>query len=434
MMRQKQSLGLVLALCVLATACTTLTVERSEMAMGIDKTIGAGVSLSDRNVLLITIVDNVHEQLTQGEGVSRDGRLPPLYARLVAQLYRDHGLERIADWPLTSIGVRCLVFATDGVVTESLLQTLRANHLVETAQPMNFFQTSAASEPPYNDPYFELQSGHDQLLIPATHSWSTGQGVVVAVIDTGIDTNHPDLLGRVTGVHNFVDRSSRQFRADVHGTAVAGVIAANANNQIGIVGVAPDAAIMALKACEQNGPGERAATCNSFTLAKAIDFAIDQHADVINLSLAGPNDALLERLVARAVERGSIVVGAVGRDEQSPFPASAHDVIAAANESSANTNASVIRAPGTQIVGPVPGNDYDFFSGSSFSAAYVSGVVALIRQRKPHMSAGVVQELLQITSDKTSGFANACDALSRIVGGGECAQSEKPDSVADTTR
>lgn len=434
MLNQLRSSAAVLLVAVLATACTSLVVERDEMAMGIDQTVNAGIRLSDRNIVLVTVVDNVHEQLSQGESVSRDGQLPPLYARFIAQLYRDHSLERIADWPLTSIGVRCLVFATDNDVSEDLLQALRAHQLVETAQAMNYFAVSAAAGTQYNDPYFELQSGHDQLLIPATHSWSTGKGVVVAVIDTGIDSTHPDLQKRISGVHNFVDRSSRRFRADVHGTAIAGVIAANANNQIGIVGVAPEASILALKACEQTEPGVRAATCNSFTLAKAIDFAIDQQADVINLSLAGPRDDLLERLIGRAVERGAVVVGAAGRDERFPFPASAPGVIAVAHENSTNANAALLRAPGTQVVATVPGSDYDFFSGSSFATAYVSGVVALIRQRKPHVSAGVIGELLQLTSDKSTGYANACDALARIVGGDDCPQNPASNSVADKTR
>lgn len=423
-------IGTLFAVIALASACTTLTVERGEMAMGLDETIGAGVRLSDRNIVLVTMLDDVHERLSQREDVGRDGRLPPLYARFIAQLYRDHGLQRIADWPLTSIGVRCLVFSHDDEISQTLLDNLRAHQFVETAQPINYFNTSAAAAQ-YNDPYFELQSGHSQLLISATHSWSTGKGVTIAVIDTGIDTTHPDLRDRVSGIHNFVDRSSSRFRADVHGTAVAGVIAANANNSIGIVGVAPDASIMGLKACEQTGANARSATCNSFTLAKAIDFAIDQRADVINLSLAGPRDALLERLVARAVERGAVVVGAAGRDDGFPFPASAPDVISVASELASDDKRAALRAPGNQVVATVPGSEYDFFSGSSFSTAYVSGVVALIRQRKPHISADVVRELLQLTSDKTTGYANACNALARIVNGDDCPRGERDSSVAD---
>ena len=400
-------------------ACTTLEVDRSEMAMGIDRTVGAGIRPSDRNVLLVTLTDGVHESLTQGESVSREAGLPPLYARFIAEMRRNFGIARIADWPLTSIGVRCLVFETDRELSSAFLSDIAAHRFVETAQPLGYFNTSASTgASAYNDPYYELQTGHDKVQIPASHAWATGRGVIVAVVDTGIDATHPDLKDRVAGLRNFVGRGTREFRTDIHGTAVAGVIAANANNDTGIVGVAPEARILGLKACEQ---GERrTATCNSFTLAKAIDFAIDQRADIINLSLAGPRDALLERLIDQATERGAIVVGARGRDENFPFPASAASTITAASEEAPEGSAAHIVAPGRQIVATVPGAEYDFFNGSSFSAAYVSGIVALVRQRKPHASASLVQELLRLTADETSGLTNACHALARIVSGDDC--------------
>jgi len=433
---RNSSLSLIagILLIAMASACTTLVVQRGEMPMGMDRTVGAGIQLTGKNVLLVTVTDSMHRQLSQGESVSREGKLPPLYARFIAQLYREHGLERVADWPLTSISVRCLVFETDRELSESLLQSLRAHEFIETAQPMHYFSASASEANRYNDPYFELQTAHSQMQIAATHDWSTGKGVVIAVIDTGIDSTHPDLRDRIFGIHNFVDRDSRQFRADVHGTAVAGVIAANANNRIGIVGVAPDAQILGLKACAQAGPDDRTAICNSFTLAKALDFAVDQQADIVNLSLAGPRDALLERLVERAVERGAIVVGATGRGPEYPFPAVAPSIIAVASEFTADLEASSVVAPGNQIVSTVPGSDYDFFAGSSFSTAYVSGVVALVRQRKPHVSASVVRELLQLTSDKVSGYTNACNALAQIVSGDVCPQIEKTSAVAERSR
>lgn len=412
-----------------AAACSPLVVERSEMAMGIDKTVGAGVRSSGRQVVLLIIADDEHAKLSQGESIRQEGRLPPLYARLMAELYRDYGLERVADWPLSSIGVRCLVFETDLAVSEPLLQTLRDHPSVESAQAMQYFSVSGSpAEPAYNDPYFELQTGHATMQIPASHAWSTGKGVLVAVIDTGLDSNHLDLRERIYGIRNFVDRSNRQFNSDIHGTAVAGVIAANANNATGIVGVAPDARILGLKACEQSRPAGRAATCNSFTLAKALDFSIDQRADIINLSLAGPRDELLERLIQRALARDAIVVGAMGRGPEHAFPSAVPGVIGVASQQPADARMDSMRAPGNQVVTTVPGNEYDFFTGNSFATAYVSGVVALVRQRKPHVSAAVVRELLQRTSDAASGYTNACEALSRIVGGENCLPQQQTNA------
>ena len=112
----------------------------------------------------------------------------------------------------------------------------------------------------------------------------------MAAIDSGVEVDHPDLRGRIVLARNFVD--TREAVAELHGTAVAGIIGARADNSVGIVGVAPDAQLMALRACWQRPADESAAVCSSFTLAKALQFAIDNGAKVINLSLGGPRDRL----------------------------------------------------------------------------------------------------------------------------------------------
>ena len=127
---------------------------------------------------------------------------------------------------------------------------------------------------------------------------------------------------------NFVDQGERSFTTDFHGTAVAGVIAAAANNEVGIVGVAPQAQIYALKACWQQPAGAREAVCNSYTLAKAVDFAISERAHVLNFSLAGPPDVLLTRLIKVALERGiAVIAAAPSKPDARAFPASMQGVI-----------------------------------------------------------------------------------------------------------
>ncbi len=398
------------------SACTPLVIEPSEMTMGIDRTVGQPIDADiETPMVLVTITDAVHDMLSHGESVSSEARLPPVYARFIAQLHRDFGLERVADWPLGALDIRCLVFEAKGPVTSAALDRLRAHQFVESAQMMNYFRVAGGTPADrYDDPYYELQGGHVAMQVPLSHNWSTGQGVVIAVIDTGLDTSHADLKSRVQGIRNFVDRDYARFRRDVHGTAVAGVIAATANNGTGIVGVAPDARVLGLKACAQ--PGSNEATCTSFTLAKALNFAITEQADIINLSLAGPRDALLERLVRRAIDAGAIVVGAEGVAAEHGFPAAVDGVIGVSMHAGSNA----VSAPGENVVTTVPGDEYDFFSGNSFATAQVSGVVALIRQRKPHISASVVAELLDVATDRTDGFANACDALARVVGAEPC--------------
>jgi subtilisin len=293
-------------------------------------------------------------------------------------------------------------------------------------QPLNLFYTLADAPPASNDPYLDLQPGLKVMQISESHRWATGKGVRVAVIDTGMDTRHADLKDRVVGIRNFVDRNEAAFNADVHGTAVAGVIAATANNGIGLVGVAPEAEVLGLKACWESAAAQNGAHCSSFTLAKALNFAIDQDVDVINLSLGGPPDPLLQRLVAKALERNILVVGATSPRFPNGFPAAVDGVIAVTN---AAASAQYIMAPGTQVLSTKPHDTYDFFTGSSFATANVAGVVTLIRQRKPHLPGKVVKDLIETTSLSEPPSANACRALLRIVEEGDCGPASATQTV-----
>src|SRR6185295_8428623 len=136
---------------------------------------------------------------------------------------------------------------------------------VESAQPINVFHTLG-----HNDPLYPLQPGARQWRLAELHEVATGRNAIVAQIDTGVELDHPDLRGQVALARNFVDGSD--WAGEAHGTAVAGIIAARADNGIGIAGVAPQAVLMALRACWQAGD-RGAASCNSFTLAKALQFA-----------------------------------------------------------------------------------------------------------------------------------------------------------------
>lgn len=407
---------------VLAAACTSLTIQPSSPVNGMDTTLGKYDEAQTNRYVIVTMTDQAHEQLVQGERVDREAALPPRYAQFLSRLSSTYGLKRVADWPLGSLDIRCLVFeVSDPAQRAATVAALSREQYVESAQEVSAFYTSAdsaASTPAapgnYNDPYRNLQHALNEMQILESHRWATGRGVRVAVIDTGSDTRHPELRDRITGIRNFVDRDSDVFNRDIHGTAVTGVIAAASNNGAGLVGVAPEADIMSLKACWQRGAGPSDAICSSFTLAKALNFAIDQQVDVINLSLGGPADPLLARLVNKAVEKNILVVGAATPKWPGGFPVGIEGVIGVTNQD-AQASAHLVNAPGTQVFSTRPENQYDFFTGSSFSAAQVSGVAALIRQRKPHLSAQVVKDLLTTTAQPDRGFANACRAVARVV-------------------
>jgi subtilisin family serine protease len=227
--------------------------------------------------------------------------------------------------------------------------------------------------------------------------------VRVAVIDSRVDVDHPDLAGQVVVSRDFLP--NRPGEPESHGTAVAGIIAAIANNHVGIAGIAPEARVMALRACWQ----ERADTvCDSLSLARAINFAIENRAQVVNLSLSGPAGILLSRLVDVAIARGAAVVAAV--DPAQPdggFPASHAGVIAVTRDDSAARLQGVYTAPGHDVPTTLPHGRWSLVSGSSFAAAHVSGLLALVREKSSRPRAG---ELVAVSM----GRVDACATLRRV--------------------
>ncbi|HMA12082.1 MAG TPA: S8 family serine peptidase, partial [Steroidobacteraceae bacterium] len=321
-----------------------------------------------------------------------------------------------------------------GAAREALLQQLAGDRRVRLAQTMNGF---APRSQPYNDPYLAVQRGFQSIDAAGAQQWSRGEKVRVAIIDTGIDAGHPDFGGRVIVQRNFVDRDARRFGMDRHGTAVAGVISASANNSLGIVGVAPAVAIIALKACWQLDKQNDAAHCNSLTLAQALAAAINENAQVVNLSLAGPRDPLLNALVAAGVARGLLYVGASPADAPADgFPGGAPGVIPVDMAEAAATRGGVLRAPGREVVTLMPGGRYDFVTGSSLATAHVSGVVALLLARDRKLDRDAVYRLLA-QSEAGPGLANspinACVALARLLERAPCANTAAANPAIPAT-
>ena len=353
---------------------------------------------------------------------------PEVWAALAKELSGDYGLDQIGAFPLSSLGVQCVVFQVgENRPLDEVLAQLAADPRVESVQPNQVFQSLRALA---GDPYASFQYGPRVVRADRAHAWVTGRGVRIAVIDTGVDTNHPDLTGRIVQTINFVEGGEKTFTADHHGTAVAGIIAARADDGVGIYGIAPDADVLAVKACWHRGPGIPEAWCSSWTLAKAIDFAIIERARVLNLSLSGPPDPLLSRLITKSVEeQGITVVAAVmeGRDPTLSFPSSLSTVIpVVASDSQGGVNArpakhqALLAAPGVEVLTTVPQRAYNFLSGSSFAAAHVSGIVALLLEGNPQLLPSHVKEILFSTARPTSSKAathivDACAALQRLV-------------------
>ena len=344
---------------------------------------------------------------------------------IVAALAADYQLSQVAAWPIAPLELHCVVFRIpERTSRDALLDKLARDPRVRLSQPLQTFGTLDSG---YNDPYVGLQRGFATIDAAGAQQWSRGDGISVAVIDTGIDITHPDLKGRVALQRNFVDDDEAQFNRDRHGTEVAGIIAAIANNHEGIVGVAPGVHILALKACWQAQAPDNGARCNSFTLALALTAAFDAGARVINLSLGGPADPLLAQLVEYGLKHGAIVIAAVPPEGRlDGFPLATTGVIAVDIADQVAVNHAVLHAPGRDILTLTPGGHYDFASGSSLAAAHVTGTVALLLSSGVSLDAAAARELLSRTSSANAESINACAALAALKNNGGCATATTP--------
>lgn len=260
-----------------------------------------------------------------------------------------------------------------------------------------------------SDPLRVHQWGLDVIQADAAHATSSGGGAVVAVVDTGVMTNHPDLAGRVLPGYDFVASSASQHDGNGHGTHVSGIIAADADNGIGIEGVAPSASILPVRVLGDDGSG------SDTQVAEGVNYATDHGADVINLSLGGlPLSAIgqsdLGDAINRALDRGVVVVAAAGNDTlplcEQPGTNGRLLCVGSTDRRGAHSFFSSFGL-GVNVFAPggsaLPGTDedivstyndggYRYLAGTSQATPHVSGVAALLVSLGLHGSA-VVQRI-----------------------------------------
>jgi subtilisin family serine protease len=312
--------------------------------------------------------------------------------RLSEAVSNDYRLNLVTDWPITALDLVCAVISIpDDRSVEEVIALLEKDDRLQLVQKMQTFEAMMN-----NDPYYALQVKQYSMDLEKLHQVTTGKKVSIAVIDTGVDLEHVDLAGQFAFSKNFAEDYSTDFSGDRHGTAIAGIIAAKNHNNEGIVGIAPDAKLLALKACWPVAVGNLESACNTLTLALALNRAMMEKVSIINMSLAGPEDKIIGLLLKMAIEKGILVVAAdAAKPEGDRFPASMAGVLAVSSisviqsdetkslvimEKSPAEPDAMITAPGISILAPAPGNSYDFFSGNSFAAAHVSGFAALLMQ------------------------------------------------------
>lgn len=265
-------------------------------------------------------------------------------------------------------------------------------------------------------------------LINAPYMWSngyTGKKVTIAIIDTGCDTRHPDLRGKIIGGKNFTsdDNYNPRIYRDYngHGTHVAGIIAAGNKKKRGVVGVAPDSKLLVLKALDKNGSGKYS------WIIDAIDYAIERKVDIISMSLGGEDDIKeLHEAIAKAVCNNILVVAAAGNEgdnlpytNELSFPGAYKESISVGaidkNKEPAyftNSNKEVdVLAPGVNILSTYKNGMYAILSGTSMATPFVSGSLALLiewsRQEfgrildEPELYAQLVKNTVSINIERT---------------------------------
>jgi subtilisin family serine protease len=335
--------------------------------------------------------------------------------RAASRLAQDNGLTLVESWPMPLVGVDCFVLeAPPGRKPAEVAAWLSRDPGVAWSQPMNLYR--AEGEASHNDPLYPVQPSAREWRLAELHKTTTGRGVRIAVIDSQVEARHPDLDGQVVASQDFAP--VRAKGPELHGTAVAGIIAAKADNGIGIAGIAPGARILALRACwPSTAPADPATVCDTLSLAKALEFAVTHDAQVINLSLSGPSDILLGKLIDAAMARRIVVVAAYDRAAAGGgFPAAHPGVVAVADETWGPPPGSAYAAPGHDVPTTTPGGRWGMVSGASFAAAHVSGLVALMGQARPLSAAR-----LKLAVSLPGGAIDACATLlgpARACGGG----------------
>ena len=372
-------------------------------------TVEGASAPADREILVMVRHPLDHYRATgaygggYGDELARSAR-----QHLARRIAHQYGLTLVDDWAMPMIGVDCFVMVVpQGRSTKAAAEQVSHDADVDWAEAAQLYSTRGAA---HNDPLYAAEPAAGQWHLADLHRIADGRGTVVAVVDSGIDARHPDLAGQVAVNRNFV--SGQPLIAEQHGTAVAGIIAAKADNRVGIAGVAPGARLLGLRACWQRGSS---ATCDTLSLAKALYFAVENHPDVINLSLSGPDARLLHEILNIAYARGIAVVAAF--DPKLPgggFPASLPGVIAVSDTPVAGTRNDVYAAPGRDIPTTQPGGRWFLVNGSSFAAAHVSGLLALMRERKRAAP-------LMLVAQRRGGEIDACATLLRVAGACDCA-------------
>jgi hypothetical protein len=283
----------------------------------------------------------------------------------------------------------------DGRPVATVIRSLQKEASILGAQVNSYFavQQGGASATAADPTQYALT----KLRLPEAHALAKGDSVLVAVIDTAIDASHPDLAGVVAASFDATGAADKPHQ---HGTGIAGVIAAHGK----LTGAAPAVKLLAVHAFGSTGSDG-----TSLNVLKGLDWAGKSKAAVINMSFAGPSDAEIHTMLAALRGRGTVLIAAAGNagpNSRPLYPAADPEVIAVTATdiddkifAQANRGTHIaVAAPGVNILAAAPNGGYLMQSGTSFAAAQVSGIAALLLERNPRLDAAAVRRILMSTA------------------------------------
>lgn len=296
------------------------------------------------------------------------------------------------------------IFQSERMSTKEMMDYFANQGGVEYAEPHYIYITNGIEIVPNDQLYNEYQ--WNLPTIDTEKGWDISRGakeVVIAVIDTGVDLDHPEFKGKLVEGYNFINPEKKPYDDVGHGTHVAGIIGASTNNGEGIAGVTWYNKIMPIKVLDSSGTG------STYDVAQGIIWATDNGADIINLSLGNYADAqFLHDAVKYAYERDVVLVAATGNDftAEPGYPAAYPEVIAvgATDENgklapfSNYGNYVDVTAPGVNIPSTYPKNQYAALSGTSMAGPHVAGLIGLIRAYNPEVTNAEMKDLIRKTA------------------------------------
>ncbi|WP_052504593.1 S8 family serine peptidase [Rossellomorea aquimaris] len=288
----------------------------------------------------------------------------------------------------------------DGQGVESFIKDLENDSDVEYAEPDHLIKLNHVP----NDSYYSLQWHHQNIESERTWDQTKGSSdVVVAVIDNGVDVDHPEFAGRIVAPYDTVYNTTTMTKGD-HGTHVAGIIGSSMDNWMGLAGVAPETSIMPIDAFFNEE------SAYSSDVIEGIYYAVNNGADIINMSLGNYYySSVYNDAIQYAYDNGVVVIAAAGNDNTSDshYPSSYPNVISVASTTEYDTKSGFsnygydidIAAPGSSILSTLPDSEYGWMDGTSMASPVVAGVAALILANEPDLTNDQVADRLYASAD-----------------------------------